>query len=119
MTIPPATAGQAADHVNSSNLNADGPVVLDIGADIGALVLYASPDLAGTEIEISPAPGPASRRTHAIVRARRSPGVSTIFAAVYPGLPAGTYTIWRDASTPAGQVQVNGGEVAIWRWDAG
>lgn len=126
MTIPPATADhaavQAADHFEehaASSLDADAQVVLDIGADIGALVLYAPPDLARAEIEISRAPDPAGRRTHAIVRERRSPGVSTVFAAVYPGLPAGTYTIWRDASTPAGPVQVNGGEVAIWRWDGG
>ncbi len=109
--------------------DADCRVVLDIGADMGALVLYAPSDLAGAEIEISRAPDPAApavpaaRRTHAIVRERRirpsTSGVTTMFAAVYPGLPAGTYTVWRDASTPAGTIQVRGGAVANWRWEVG
>jgi hypothetical protein len=32
-----------------------GPVVLDIGAEIGALVVWAPPELAGAEVEICPA----------------------------------------------------------------
>jgi hypothetical protein len=46
-----------------------GTVVLNIGAGIGALVIYTPGDLHGHEIEVSPADDPAAR-THAAVRAR-------------------------------------------------
>ncbi len=103
-------------------------VVLDIGGEVGALILYAPAELAGAEVEIS-LTGSCSR-THSIVRERKvdqpaggrhaapsGPGHTAVYAAVYPGLPAGIYTIWRDAQTPAGTVQVEGGQVASWRWE--
>jgi hypothetical protein len=88
-----------------------GSVVLDLGAGIGALILDAPAELDGREIEISPAAGgPGSPRTHSLVRERRtSAGVG--YAAVYPGLAEGVYTIWRDAETPAGTVTIHGGRV--------
>jgi hypothetical protein len=106
-------------------------VVLDIGGEVGALILYAPAELSGAEIEVS---GTGSR-THSIVRERRvdqnadgrrtagrhaapsGPGNAAVYAAVYPGLPAGLYTIWRDAQTPAGTVKVEGGQVASWLWE--
>ena len=94
-----------------------GTVLLDLGAGIGALVLYTPADLAGREIEISPgAPHTAgARRTHACVRER--PGSdATRYAAVYPGLPAGDYTLWRDHGTPAGTVTIAGGRITSHDW---
>jgi len=95
-----------------------GSVVLEIGPGIGALVLHTPPELDGAEIEISPAirpDGPAAKRTHSQVRQRILPsGVK--FAAVYPNLTAGEYTIWRDATTPALTVTVDGGRVTSARW---
>lgn len=94
-----------------------GSVVLELGAGIGALVLHTPPELDGAEIEISlvqPADDPA-KRTHSQVRRRLTPG-GTRFAAVYPGLAAGDYIIWRDASTPAVTVTVDGGQVTTARW---
>ena len=92
-----------------------GSVVLDLGADIGALILDTPAELAGREIEISPASdGPGARRTHALVRERRT-GAGTGYAAVYPGLPAGRYTIWR-AHTPVAAVTVTGGQVSSCHW---
>ena len=70
-----------------------GTVVLDLGADVGALILYTPAELDDREIEISRDDQPAARRTHSQVRARHLPG-STRYAAVYPGLSAGRYTIW-------------------------
>ena len=105
--------------------------MLDIGGEVGALILYAPAELSGAEIEVS---GTGSR-THSIVRERRvdqsangrrtagrhaapsGPGDAAVYAAVYPGLPAGLYTIWRDAQTPAGTVKVEGGQVASWLWE--
>jgi len=91
-----------------------GTVLLELGPDTGALVLYTPAGLAGAEIEISPDP-PGARRTHAAVRAR--PGRrGTRYAAVYPGLAAGRYTIWRDAATAAGTVTITGGAVTSHQW---
>ena len=92
-----------------------GSVVLNVGADIGALVLYTPADLDGEEIEIST---PGARRTHSQVRERRAGG-SVQHAAVYPGLAAGDYTVWRDATTPAGIVTVSGGHVTSYHWPGG
>jgi hypothetical protein len=92
-----------------------GTVVMDLGGDIGALILYAPHDLDGREIEISRDDEPGGRRTHSQVRARHMPGV-TRYAAVYPGLRAGAYTIWRDAVSPLGTVAVTGGQVTSWSW---
>jgi len=91
-----------------------GTVVLDLGADTGALVLYTPAALLGAEIEISPGT-PGAPRTHAAVRARPVPG-GTRYAVVYEGLAAGHYTIWRDHDTPGGQVTVHGGEVTTHQW---
>ncbi|MGA8462201.1 MAG: hypothetical protein WB800_42910 [Streptosporangiaceae bacterium] len=93
-----------------------GSVVLDLGADVGALILDTPAELAGREIEISPAgDGAGARRTHAQVRERRT-GAGTGYAAVYPGLPAAEYTVWKDAVTPAATVTVLGGQVARCHW---
>jgi len=86
-----------------------GAVMLDLGAETGALILYTPPELAGREIEISPNV-PGARRTHASVRERPWSG-GCRHAAVYAGLPAGDYTMWRDHDTPAGTVTIAGGRV--------
>ena len=91
-----------------------GTVLLDLGADTGALVLYTPAGLLGAEIEISP-DTPGASRTHAAVRARPVPG-GTRYAVVYEGLAAGRYTIWRDHDTPGGQVTVTGGQVTKHHW---
>jgi hypothetical protein len=90
-----------------------GSVVLELGADIGALILEAPPGLAGREIDISPSGG--GPRTHSLVRERRTVG-GLSYAAVYPVLPAGEYTVWRDDGIPAGQVTVHGGRAIRFRW---
>ena len=92
-----------------------GSVVMELGAGIGALVLYTPPGLDGEEIEISRDGEPGARRTHSRVRPRPLPG-ETVYAAVYPGLPAGRYTIWRDERTPAATATVTGGQVSSCRW---
>lgn len=81
-----------------------GTVVLELGAGVGALVLHTSAELNGAEIEISRT-GSCGRRTHSQVRPRDVAG-GTKYAAVYPDLPPGEYTIWREEGTPAGTVTV-------------
>ena len=91
-----------------------GSVVLDIGGDVGALIIITPARMAGEEIHVSPLHDPAGR-THALVRERRLGGTSS-HAAVYPALPAGDYTIWRDAGSPAGTVRIDGGAATSYRW---
>ena len=90
-----------------------GSVVLELGEGIGALILEAPPDLDGHEIEISPQAG--GPRTHSLVRERRT-AVGRSYAAVYPVLPAGEYTVWREDGVPAGQVTIHGGQAGRFRW---
>jgi hypothetical protein len=110
-----AAAGHAAAH--AAGATGAGSVVLELGGDIGVLVLHAPARLHGTEIDISPesGSGPHGRRTHSLVRERvTASGIS--YAAVYPGVPAGRYTIWGDDGVPAGTVVISGGEVASFHW---
>src|ERR1700685_1458229 len=93
-----------------------GSVVLEVGAGTGALVLPPPPDLPAQKTEISPASGgPAAHRTHSLVRERNT-SAGTSYAAVYPGVAAGDYTLWRDDATPAAVITINGGEVTSYRW---
>ena len=69
----------------------DGSVVLDIGGDVGALVLHVPPAFDGREIELDPDDS-SLPHTHSAVRERRLPGGSA-YAAVYPSLRAGTYVV--------------------------
>ena len=92
-----------------------GSVILDLGPGIGALVLHAPPDLDGREIEISPHGRTTAPRTHSRVRPRNI-GRQTQYAAVYPQLPAGTYTIWDHDDTPAATVTIHGGQVTATWW---
>jgi hypothetical protein len=100
---------QAAEQVPDSNDN----LILDIGADTGALIIHAGIDRDGAEVEISPA-GREQAREHNIVR-RREAVSGPVYAAVFPAVTAGDYIVWRDATTPAGTVTVQGGRVASFR----
>ncbi|MCX4744585.1 hypothetical protein OG455_03450 [Kitasatospora sp. NBC_01287] len=97
----------------------EGSVVLEIGGDLGALIIHTSAAEDGLEIEVSPigadpidAPEP---RTHAAVRPRHLVGRS-IHCVVISPLQEGDYTIWRTADTPEATVTVRGGEVTEHRW---
>jgi hypothetical protein len=107
----PASGHNVTGH--ASGPTGPGTVILELGADIGALILEVPPSLAGHEIDISPAGG--GPRTHSLVRERRTEaGLS--YAAVYPGLRAGEYTVWRADGLPAGQVTISGGQASRFRW---
>lgn len=125
----------------------DGTVVLDIGGDIGALVIMTPASMHRVEIEISPADETAAdvyqlassahqddhdgadsshshdgvahshavHRTHVAVRERRGPG-GVRYAAIYPGLRQGEYTVHRPDGAVAQTVRVTGGEVANLDW---
>ncbi len=88
--------------------------VLDIGQDVGALVIYTGEELRGKEIEVSPQ-GNNARRVHTAVHERRVNG-HTLFAGVFPALPAGDYKIWWDEPVPTSEVTIVGGQVAEVDW---
>ena len=95
-------------------------VVLDIGGDIGALIIYTDEDRRGEEIELSLKENDA-QRVHNQVHERRFNG-HAVFAAVYPDLRAGEYILWENDLMPAGRVTIVGGDVATvdWRsWNSG
>ncbi len=92
-----------------------GTVVMDVGGDIGALILYTPAAMDGREIEISRDGPPGARRTHSQVRARHMPA-GTSYAAVYQGLSAGVYTIWDEHDRPAARAVITGGQVATARY---
>ena len=85
-------------------------VVLDIGQDVGALIVHAGPDMHGVEIEISRT-GEDAARSHKEVLERSSGGRPS-YTAVFDGLREGTYTLWIDDEACARRVSIRGGEVA-------
>jgi hypothetical protein len=120
----------------------DGTVVLDIGGDIGALIILTGAELLRAELEISPVSDDAEdvfqagdahehthdghthshthdaggpRRTHVAVRERHGPS-GVRYAAIYPQLREGEYTIYGTDGEPAETVRITGGEVAQLDW---
>jgi hypothetical protein len=88
--------------------------VLDIGGNIGALVLYTDERFREMEIEISPL-GNETRRVHTAIHERRV-GDRVVFAGVYPDLPAGEYRIWIDDPSLQNRATIVGGEVTEIDW---
>lgn len=93
----------------------EGSVVLEIGGDLGALIIHTGAEQDGLEIEVGPSGDPSARRTHAAVRPRHLAG-RTVYCAVISPLTSGEYTVWRDTATAAGTVRVPAGGVAEHRW---
>lgn len=83
-------------------------VVLDIGEDIGALIIYTREKWRGKEIQISLKGNPSAKLVHTAIWERRFNG-RIIFAGVYPSLPQGNYIIW---THPSREVTIAGGSVA-------
>lgn len=68
-----------------------GTVVLDIGGDVGALVVHATGELSGVEIELARR-GERQAFVHTEVRERRLPD-GTLYAGVFPAVVVGEYTL--------------------------
>ena len=92
------------------------PVVLEIGEELGALVVYTDAALRHEEIEISPA-ADDGRRSHKDVLERPVDGRS-VHAAVFDRLERGTYTLWHRGEARVRGVAIAGGEVAELDWRA-
>jgi hypothetical protein len=92
----------------------EGSVLMEVGGDIGGLVVYTPDGLAGLEIEIARR-GDDRPFVHTEVRERQLPDGS-IYAGVFPAVPAGEYTLIPVAALPALDVRVEGGHVAELTW---
>ena len=108
--------------------------VLDIGGDIGALILYTDAEYDEHEIEVSPIDADEhdhehshdnahehsheeSHRTHTAIHVRRV-GEQLTYAGIYPELKAGEYRIWTDDPNLPDRVTIVGGQVAEVDWRA-
>ena len=111
----PHTAEADHAHAPLPAPSREGSVVLEIGGDLGALIIHTGPEQDGLEIEVGRADRAEAPRTHAAVRPRHLAG-RTVYCAVISPLPAGRYTVWRDAGTTGATVQVPAAGVAEHRW---
>jgi hypothetical protein len=95
-----------------------GPVLLDVGAGTGAFVLVAPAAMHRVEIEVSPV-GRDDERTHVAVLPRPT-ATGPVFAAVYPTLTAGAWTVWSPAAGggPVLVVDVPDGGIVQGAWPA-
>jgi hypothetical protein len=92
----------------------EGSVVMEVGGDVGALVVYTPDALAGLEIELARR-GDDHQFVHTEVRERQLPD-RTIYAGVFPAVPSGEYTLLGAGALPALDVEVEGGRVAELSW---
>lgn len=88
--------------------------VLDIGEDVGALIIYCRPELRRIQIDISPRER-VWQRIHTDVLERRANN-RPVFAALFLSLAVGTYVIWGNSQEPIGEVTITSGQVAEINW---
>jgi hypothetical protein len=91
-------------------------VVLELGENVGALIVHTDADLHGVEIEISP-DGDDGHRSHKQVLERSISG-RPAFTAVFDGLRAGAYSLWTNGHRRARGVTVAGGSIGTLDWRA-
>jgi hypothetical protein len=89
-------------------------VVLDIGADLGALIVHTDAQMVGVEVEIS-ATGQDDQRSHKDVLEREING-RPAYTAVFDKVREGSYTLWVDGVARTRDVVVAGGSVSELDW---
>jgi len=105
----------AEDHSHAGQ----GPVLLDIGGDVGALVLDLPASLEGVEIEIRPVGVVAPARLEHVGVVGRPADGKTLYTAVFGQLPEGCYELYQRPDGPVTvQVEIDGGKVAYATWPA-
>jgi hypothetical protein len=86
-------------------------LVLDIGGDVGALIIYADEACLGSEIDLTPVGARQSHLIHTMVRRRRATN-RDIIAGLFPELREGRYTVWGLDGGPIGEVTIVGGQIS-------
>ncbi len=90
-------------------------VVLDIGGDIGALIIHADPELNDLQIEICPSGKEDGKREHQHIL-ERPIGGQTMYAAVFGGLREGTYTLFTNNAIRESDVVIQGANATTLDW---
>jgi hypothetical protein len=119
MSLDHTHAPSGPGHGHNYGPSYSGTVMLDIGAEAGALVIVTPPAMVGEEIEISGERHESTcdshaDRTHMAVRERHL-GDRTMHCAVYPKLLEDVYTIWYE-DLPVARVEIRGAEVTQYTW---
>ena len=103
-----------SEHKHTNHHIHGGAAVLDIGEDVGALLIYCHQHLHGQQIDVSPRER-LRERIHTDVLERRL-NDKPMFAALFLALSAGVYVIWNHDDRPIGEVIINGGQVSELDW---
>jgi hypothetical protein len=106
--------GDGAGEENQAARRHPEAVVLDIGGDLGALILHTDAAMVGVEVEIS-ATGDDDRRTHKDVLEREING-RPAYTAVFDKVAEGSYTLWVDDRARAREVFISAGAVSELDW---
>ncbi|HMG40227.1 MAG TPA: hypothetical protein VK611_02825 [Acidimicrobiales bacterium] len=86
--------------------------VLDIGGDVGALVVYLPELTASGELDVQPSGRPEGRfHTGVHHRLFGASGADKAWVAIFPEMTEGTYELLDDDGTRLAEVAVAGGEV--------
>lgn len=94
-----------------------GAVVLDIGGDIGALVVSMPAAMNGVEVEIRPVDVALSAAAPHVAVIGRPSHTGVSYSLVFPALRQGTYKLnQRQHATVAMTVEVDGGSVTQADW---
>jgi hypothetical protein len=115
MTVPNSTAQPVEESTGPSR----GSVVLDIGEDVGAVVILTDAELDGTELEVRRL-GTAWNGAHVAVRSRPTVG-EPVYAAVFGRLHEGVHEFRQRPAEllgPVHQVTVIGGELVEFNWSS-
>src|SRR5262245_11075723 len=103
-----ATLGATTARPSHGSGGLDG-LLLDIGGEVGALVVYADPVFEGREIEVRPADITDAPRIHTVVREHRS----GVVAAVFVELIEGRYELLHpDDDRRWAEIRIEGGRIA-------
>jgi hypothetical protein len=102
-------SGHGHHHEHPLPPSGHGTVVLDIGGDVGALVVHATGGLDGAEIELARR-GESQAFVHTEVRERRLPE-GTVYAGVFPAVAVGEYTLLGLHGGPDHDVTISSGSV--------
>jgi hypothetical protein len=89
-------------------------VVLEIGPELGALIVHTDASMHGVEIENSPSSDDGQRSHKQVLE--RSVGGRPAFTAVFDQLTPGTYTLWTDGVARVRGVKVQGERIAKLQW---
>jgi hypothetical protein len=104
-------------HTHENPHAGQGMVVLDIGGDVGALVVTMPQSMLGQEIEVVTRREPAGHHRPHVAVVPRPMGGETVPSLVFPELVEGSYALVPKGTDDVRlRVEVRGGEVTTAAW---